>query len=323
MAAFPLNDNETASRSERQGSGRGESATVDHDLGCIGCDYNLRSLSIDSACPECGAAVGASLVPHPLSHESPAKLQSLVVGVSLLLAGLLLGCLAAPSWWLVPWPRLAASGPLSAGMLLMIGVKFVPLMLRLWGYWKINRAYCSGTAMGYWEAGHVVMIVAMIEGAFELGFAWRHLVPWWGQGQWMTSPVTTMYLAISWGAYVVGLIAMCRVLSRIALAAGDTKRCRQFDALAKGIVVTVAAVGVFAVTTGVTLLADPSYDVRRLLAVWCVMTVVLAVLVFEWLITNAALLRRRLVALAAQARQRDLVTATGIDHGSSGRTTVS
>ena len=33
---------------------------LDQDLACRRCGYNLRGLSTDGACPECGTAVGQS-----------------------------------------------------------------------------------------------------------------------------------------------------------------------------------------------------------------------------------------------------------------------
>ena len=36
-------------------------AAIEQDLTCGGCDYNLRGLPRDGACPECGRAVAATL----------------------------------------------------------------------------------------------------------------------------------------------------------------------------------------------------------------------------------------------------------------------
>lgn len=39
--------------------------TIDGDLSCVQCGYNLRSLHERGTCPECGSAVRLSLVPVP------------------------------------------------------------------------------------------------------------------------------------------------------------------------------------------------------------------------------------------------------------------
>ena len=36
-------------------------ATVNEDLFCIGCEYNLRTQPLDAACPECGRSVRETL----------------------------------------------------------------------------------------------------------------------------------------------------------------------------------------------------------------------------------------------------------------------
>ncbi|MFI5381761.1 MAG: hypothetical protein ACHRHE_20890 [Tepidisphaerales bacterium] len=35
--------------------------TIDYDLPCVHCEYNLRTLSYDGACPECGQPVASTL----------------------------------------------------------------------------------------------------------------------------------------------------------------------------------------------------------------------------------------------------------------------
>jgi hypothetical protein len=45
-------------------------SVVDHDLPCIGCGYNLRTLRWDGVCTECGHAVGDSVIDDDgLSHR--------------------------------------------------------------------------------------------------------------------------------------------------------------------------------------------------------------------------------------------------------------
>ncbi len=49
---------------------------------CRACGYTIRGLSIDSACPECGTAIGSSRASLTLAGADPAWLKRLVRGLS-------------------------------------------------------------------------------------------------------------------------------------------------------------------------------------------------------------------------------------------------
>lgn len=59
------------------------------DLGCIRCGYNLRGLSPEGACPECGAPIAQSLQGDLLEFSSPEYLSSLHRGVVVVLAAII------------------------------------------------------------------------------------------------------------------------------------------------------------------------------------------------------------------------------------------
>jgi hypothetical protein len=64
--------------------------TVDGDLRCCGCGYNLRTLSTDGRCPECGRLVGESLIPRLILPEAAwavALSGAAVAAADLMLAG--------------------------------------------------------------------------------------------------------------------------------------------------------------------------------------------------------------------------------------------
>jgi len=67
-------------------------ATLDYDLRCCHCGYNLRTLSLDGRCPECAEPVHSSFQKFNLSLADPAWLDHLRRGVLLVIvAGLLFG----------------------------------------------------------------------------------------------------------------------------------------------------------------------------------------------------------------------------------------
>jgi hypothetical protein len=62
---------------------------VDGDVLCIQCGYNLRGLTSDRNCPECGTPVARSLRGNLLRHSSVDYLRKLHVGVFLILAAII------------------------------------------------------------------------------------------------------------------------------------------------------------------------------------------------------------------------------------------
>lgn len=65
-------------------------AVVSRDLKCVGCGYNLRTLPVDSRCPECGLNIERSLLVLPQRDRTAAAIRLAAWG---LLLSLLLGCL--------------------------------------------------------------------------------------------------------------------------------------------------------------------------------------------------------------------------------------
>jgi hypothetical protein len=68
--------------------------TLSSDIPCIRCGYNLRSMAVDSRCPECGSAIADSLVPRPLAHVDRKVLRRIAIGLFLALIAPLLGASA-------------------------------------------------------------------------------------------------------------------------------------------------------------------------------------------------------------------------------------
>lgn len=77
---------------------------IARDVACIHCGYNLRGLSPEGRCPECGRGVLQSLRGDLLQFQHPAYVRRLAAGVGLVLWGLLalgacaLGVVAALAW---------------------------------------------------------------------------------------------------------------------------------------------------------------------------------------------------------------------------------
>jgi hypothetical protein len=75
--------------------------TIERDVVCRGCGYNLRSLPIDGVCPECAVAVAFSLLPDSLSLNKPGHFRQARVGILLIVALCVYDIAANLGWILV------------------------------------------------------------------------------------------------------------------------------------------------------------------------------------------------------------------------------
>jgi hypothetical protein len=87
---------------------------ITEDLACKHCGHNLRTLSTDAVCPECGTPIDYTLRGYYLKHSPPAWLRRVARGPLLLIiaTGLyVLGTIGAAGWAIV----LALSGGATPG----------------------------------------------------------------------------------------------------------------------------------------------------------------------------------------------------------------
>jgi len=124
---------------------------VQHDLSCLGCGYNLRTLADDGRCPECGRFVRDSLRLHGLLRNSdPDWLLRLhdglgliwrsviaIVGTVVLTAGLLLALIAIqPRFSVVAHESILQAILSSAGVIVFLIAPFMTAR----GLWQIFQS---------------------------------------------------------------------------------------------------------------------------------------------------------------------------------------
>jgi hypothetical protein len=108
--------------------------TLELDVQCLHCGYNLHTLPLDSRCPECGQPVLHSLARRPFGPVSRRTLRRVALGLLLapltsLLAAILIFLAVDSS----PWPAMVALFPGGDKAWLMLiafsQIRFVPLYL--------------------------------------------------------------------------------------------------------------------------------------------------------------------------------------------------
>lgn len=107
---------------------------IDEDISCRVCGYNLRGVDPVGTCPECGTAVGWSLVGDRLKFADPDWVRRLSTGFMWLIVsvftGIAFGCVERQL------SQLAYDDPL--GMAFAAAVSLVGPFIALVGYWQIT-----------------------------------------------------------------------------------------------------------------------------------------------------------------------------------------
>lgn len=107
------------------------------DIACRRCSYNLRSLSLNGRCPECGTAVGRSVHGDFLRFSDPDWVRKLATGMNWvvaaivigLLGGFLLGCIGAI------FSRIFNTRQTYLGM---FGFQYLIGLVSVIGYWRVT-----------------------------------------------------------------------------------------------------------------------------------------------------------------------------------------
>src|ERR1041385_4800198 len=107
---------------------------VEKDLACRKCGYNLRGLMTDGRCPECGTAVGLSVMGDLLRFSDPNWVDTLGRGVKLIIAGVAV---------------LILGGVLSVAAAMVLGP--APLVVVVLGGWILVLMGLPPTIKNRWE----------------------------------------------------------------------------------------------------------------------------------------------------------------------------
>ena len=207
---------------------------IQEDTPCLACGYNLRGLSSDWRCPECGTAIGRSLHGNLLRFAQPQYVRKLARGVTLILWGILVSILVAIAGFM--W-RVQAAPQVMANLMALLGG-----LVGLVGTWMVT-APDPGRLDEAWEfnARRLIRLTLLI----GLG---THVVNALGAAFVRSSPASAgagiplSVLAFLLGVVsLVGQVAQFVYFRKLALRIPDDRLARDTRALMWGFVVFFGA----------------------------------------------------------------------------------
>lgn len=215
---------------------------IDHDLPCRHCGYNLRGLTTDRACPECGTAVGRSLLGDQLRFSDPAWVRTLAKGMTWLLCGVLLGLIVGVSTIIIGIiyqsvnPHALTLPPV------------IPGLISLVGYWLVTTPEPSVEVM----SGVTVRSLVRWTMTCSIGINLADLT--------MVAAEPLLSVAIDLIGGVLGMVGYFTLFvyaRRLALRVPDYRLAHQTRVVMWGIVTTLGVMILFGVlTTSVTILGS-------------------------------------------------------------------
>jgi hypothetical protein len=161
------------------------------DTPCRKCQYNLRSLSVQGLCPECGTPVGLSVLGDLLRYSDPEWLHKLRTGVNLIIAAVLFSILGAVLGAILSFRLHTTLPPVMSG--LMTGV------LYFLGGWFLTMPDPSGLGEDKYGTSRQIIRISLLIGIAGnlIGFAQQtHGIP----------PVVRSFLTLS--TALIGIISV-------------------------------------------------------------------------------------------------------------------
>jgi len=201
-----------------------EATVVSVDTPCKKCQYNLRSLSVEGRCPECGTPVGLSIKGDLLRYSVPTWLRTLRRGVICIIAGLAVGTGA-----LVLVSVLRYRGwPVSLVWLASWVISYL-------GSWFLTMPDPGGLGEDQYGTSRKIIRITLLFGVFShlANYAERAAAALPG-----AYTVIQVFNAVSMIVSVVGQIAMLNYLRKLALRIPDESIAKRAGFLSYAIGIT-------------------------------------------------------------------------------------
>lgn len=185
---------------------------VTADLPCRKCSYNLRGLTLEGRCPECGAAVGLSVAGDLLRFSNPQWVRTLQRGVRLIIWGVAVIVIG-----------IGLAGVLAATVTPTIGLvalvaPLIGYLLSLVGTWWLTEPDPSGLGEDQYGTSRRLIRITLLMSVADALLA---VV----QGTVTIPPVVAMallFLSVVFGiASIVNSVAQLQYLKKLALRIPD------------------------------------------------------------------------------------------------------
>lgn len=226
---------------------------VDQDIPCRKCSYNLRGLSIEGRCPECGLPIGLSVHGELLRYSDPNFVATLARGISLILWGIFVIIVGTIVVMVAAVAARSGAGP---GVMVASAVPFIGNVMMIVGAWFLTVPDPSGLGEDRYGTARKIIRIALVVGLLN------QLINWGLQSSPSLAPAAQLALqTIAFVAGIVGVVgqfAQLYYLHKLALRIPnpDLSQRARFLMWALGIsyglllVVGFVAVAVFASGAG-------------------------------------------------------------------------
>ena len=152
------------------------------DLQCVSCGYNLRGLSPDRMCPECGVPVGRSRYGNLLQYSNPDWIEQLASGMKWLVAGIVLSLSAVIVAILLVMIFRSLVATRRTGRPTLTLVRLLISVVNLIGCWKLTTPDPAATVEGITarQLVRVLLIGGLAAGLVNDGLQTIHPLVAWG-----------------------------------------------------------------------------------------------------------------------------------------------
>jgi hypothetical protein len=213
-----------------------ENGIVTADVPCRGCSYNVRGLSQDGKCPECGTPVGLSIRGNLLCYSDPAWVEKLLKGIDLILWGLLASVVASGLGVGIVF----AMGP--RGTPFFQGITILASAVGVIGAWLL-----TSPDPGTEEQSQVVTARKIVRFALLFGVA-ESILTMWSEREHahpFVGALIGVALILAAMVTVVGEVARLYYLKKLAMRIPDTALAKRANMLCWGYGISLAVVGIF------------------------------------------------------------------------------
>lgn len=141
------------------------------DRGCIKCDYNLRGLTPEGACPECSESVASTIREPLLKYSDPGYIKTLRLGLRLILLSIIISiCVGGIAGVLAGIAAASGEDELSPTLTLALGaIGLVTLTLTVLGWWLYAAPEPGYTGSITWASRKTMRVALGFAAAFWLG----------------------------------------------------------------------------------------------------------------------------------------------------------